>query len=76
MTTISTTLDTARTWAQSLRAALVALAVVALLSAAFIIGRVSAPNTVSPAQTHLQAPVVSANGVAKCNALPHRVPAC
>ena len=68
MTTISTSIDTVRTWAQPLRAALMALVVVALLAGVFIIGRVSAPSTtVSPAQTHLQVPAVSAAGGAACN---------
>jgi hypothetical protein len=77
VTTISTPIDTLRTWAQALRAALVALAVVALLAGAFVIGRVSAPSTAtSPAQTHLPVPAVSAAGSAACNGGPRSVAAC
>ena len=73
MTTISNSIDTVHTWAQALRAALVAMAVVALLAGVFIIGRVSAPSTtVSPAQTHLNVPAVPVSG-ATCN--PSRGPA-
>ena len=73
MTTISNSIDTVHTWAQALRAALVAMAVVALLAGVFIIGRVSAPSTtVSPAQTHLHVPAVPVSG-ATCN--PSRGPA-
>jgi len=76
MTTISTPIDTVRTWAQPLRAALIALAVVALLAAVFIIGRVSAQSTAtSPAQTHLQVPAVSASGGA-CIPSPRSATAC
>ncbi len=77
MTTISTSIDTVHTWSQALRAALLALAVVALLAGAFIIGRVSAPSTtVSPAQTHLQVRSVSAGGAAACKSGPRSVTAC
>ena len=48
MTTISTSIDTVRTGAQALRAALVAMAVVALLAGVFLIGRVSARPTRFP----------------------------
>ena len=77
MTTINTAIDTVRTWTQPLRAALIALAVVAVLAGVFIIGRVSAPSTaVSPAQTHLRVPAVSASGGAACNPSPRSVTAC
>jgi hypothetical protein len=75
MTTISTSIDTVHNWAQALRVALVALAVVALLAGVFIIGRVSAPSTtVSPAQTHLQVPVSASS--AACNPSPRSATAC
>ena len=76
-TTINTSYDTIRSAAQALRAALVALAVVALLTAAFFIGRVSAPSTtVSPAQSHLQAPAVSAGSGLFCGTGTRLVAAC
>jgi hypothetical protein len=80
MTTITTSLDAARMPARALRAALVALTVVALLTAAFIVGRVSAPSTsVPPVQTHVHAPAVSTGGgntSADCPPGTHRVVAC
>lgn len=76
MTTINSSIDTGRTWAQSARAALVALAMLALLAGVFIIGRVSAPSTTaSPVQTHLQVPAASAGG-ATCDPAPRSVTAC
>lgn len=77
MTTMNSSIDTGRTWTQSTRAVLVALAMVALLAGVFIIGRVSAPSTpVSPTQTHLLVPAGSAGGGAACNPSPRTVTAC
>ena len=77
MTTINSSIDTVRTWAQSARTALMVLAMVALLVGVFIIGRVSAPSTpISPAQTHLPVPAVPAAGGAACNPAPRTVTAC
>lgn len=76
MTTIGTSLDTVRTRTQAMRTALVALAVMALLAVAFIIGRVSAPSTaVIPAQTHLQVPAAFTAG-GFCNPTPRYENAC
>jgi hypothetical protein len=59
-----------------MRTAIVALAVVALLAVAFIIGRVSAPSTaVTPAQTHLQVPAAFTAG-GFCNPTPRYENAC
>ena len=49
---------------------------VALLVGVFIIGRVSAPSTQIPAQTHLRVPAVSGGGGAACNPGPRSVTAC
>ena len=77
MTTINSLIDTGRTWAQSARAAVVVLAMLALLAGVFIIGRVSAPSTTaSPAQTHLLVPAVSVGGGAACNPAPRSVTPC
>jgi hypothetical protein len=77
MTTISSSMNTARTGVHALRAALAALAVMALLAGVFLIGRVSAPSTtVSPAQTHVQMPTRSAGDGAACNLGQRWVVAC
>ncbi len=77
MTTISTPIDPVHTWAQALRAALLALIAVALLAGVFIIGRVSAPSaTVTPAPIHVQVPAASAGGAGACNSGVRSVTAC
>ncbi len=76
MTTVSPSVDTAHTWTQALRAAVVILVALALLAGVFIVGRVSAPSaTASPSQTHLQVPAASA-GAAPCNLSTRLVTAC
>ena len=77
MTTMSTSIDTVRSGAHALRAALLALAVVALLAGVFLIGRLSAPSTTfSPTQTHVQAPATPAGDGAACNLGVHSVTVC
>ena len=77
MTTISTSIDTGRTGAHALRAALVALAVVALLAGVFLIGRVLGSRTprVPPHRPTCRYRCVR-GGSAACNLGPRSVTAC